>query len=104
MDTIRLGRVLRALRLRKGWRQQDLAVAAGVSQSTISLIERGHSGGLSIDTVGRTFTAVEARFEVGVSWRGGELDRLLDEDHARLVGATVRLLARRGWTAVVEVT
>ena len=39
-----------------------------------------------------------------MSWRGGELDRLLDEDHARLVGAAVRRLVATGWEIAVEAT
>jgi transcriptional regulator with XRE-family HTH domain len=32
---------LRTLRMRRGWRQQDLAVAAGWSRATVSAIEAG---------------------------------------------------------------
>jgi transcriptional regulator with XRE-family HTH domain len=38
---VQLGRSIRALRRRRDWRQADLAAAAGVSRSLISLIERG---------------------------------------------------------------
>jgi hypothetical protein len=37
-----------------------------------------------------------------VSWRGGALDRLVDEDHAFLVDAVVRRLRALGWAVVVE--
>jgi hypothetical protein len=39
-----------------------------------------------------------------VSWRGGELDRLLDDDHARLVTEIVRRLVHLDWDVAVEVT
>jgi Holliday junction resolvase-like predicted endonuclease len=53
---------------------------------------------------GGVFGALDARWEPLVSWRGGALDRLLDEDHSRLVAATARRLRERGWTILVEVT
>lgn len=104
MDDIRVGRILRALRRRRGWTQRQLGDRAGLSQQAISLIERGHGSELSGSTMRRVFATLDARWEPTVSWRGGQLDRLLDEDHAQLVGQTVRLLAARGWRAAVEVT
>jgi transcriptional regulator with XRE-family HTH domain len=104
VDDVRLGRILRALRRRKGWRQADVAAAAKVSQSTISLIERGHLQTLSIRVVRGVFAAVEARFEASVTWRGGALDRLLDERHARLVEAMAAALVAGSWEVHIEVT
>lgn len=100
----RVGLILRALRLRKGLRQADVAAQAGVSQSTASRAERGHLGSLSLDGTRRLLAAVDARAELDVRWRGGELDRLVDERHARLVAATGALLAAWGWTVFTEVT
>jgi transcriptional regulator with XRE-family HTH domain len=104
VDDIRIGRLLRALRRSRGLRQSDLAAAAGVSQSLISLIERGHVSQLSIAVVRRIFAVVDARFEGSVSWRGGAIDRVLDERHARLVGAYATELERLGWEVHLEVT
>lgn len=104
MDDVRIGRILRALRRRLGWTQARLASRVGLSQQAISLIERGHGSRLSAATLRRVFGGVDARWEPFVSWRGGELDRLLDEDHARLVGETVRRLTSLGWELAVEVT
>lgn len=85
-------------------RQSDVAAAAGLSQSAVSLIERGHLSTLSIRTVRSVFAAVDARFEGSVTWRGGLVDRLLDERHAQLVGAYATALARTGWDVHVEIT
>jgi transcriptional regulator with XRE-family HTH domain len=104
MDDIRVGRVLRALRRRRGWTQKELGVRARVSQQAISLIERGHGGRLSGETVRGVFAALGARWEPTVSWRGGDLDRLLDEEHARLVGVISRRLRDAGWDVAIEVT
>ena len=104
MDDVRIGRILRTLRQRKRWRQQDVADAAGVSQSEISLIERGHLATVSIRVLRVVFAAVDARFEGIVTWRGGLIDRLLDDGHARLVGAFATELARLGWEVHLEVS
>lgn len=104
MDDVRVGRILRALRRRRGWTQRHLGDRLGLSQQAVSLIERGHGSRLAGSTMRRAFGALDARWEPIVSWRGGHLDRLLDEDHAALVGQTVRLLASHGWRAQVEAT
>jgi hypothetical protein len=67
-------------------------------------VERGHGSRLSGATLRRLFAAVDARWEPVVSWRGGEIERLLDAQHARLVGAVVRDLGRRDWIVEMEVT
>jgi transcriptional regulator with XRE-family HTH domain len=104
VDDLRVGRALRALRLRRGWRQADLAVAAGLSQSTISLVERGHWTRLSVSAVRTAFAALDARLDGAVSWRGGALDHLLDEGHAALVGEFGGRLRRERWTIEIEAT
>jgi transcriptional regulator with XRE-family HTH domain len=102
VDDVRLGRILRALRRRRGLTQSQLGARVGLSQSAISMIERGHGSTFSGATLRRVFAALDARWEPTVSWRAGELDRLLDEDHARLVAATVRQLIAAGWDVVPE--
>ena len=68
------------------------------------MIERGHSAGCPVATLRRVFAALDAGVEIQVSWRGGELDRVLDRRHADLVGLTVVLLRRYGWLTELEVT
>lgn len=70
----------------------------------VSLIERGHVSTLSLRAVRRVFRAVDAGFECQVVWRGGDLDRVLDERHAQLVGAVADRLASTGWEARIEAT
>jgi transcriptional regulator with XRE-family HTH domain len=104
VDDVRVGRILRALRRRHGWTQKELGQRAKVSQQAISLIERGHGRRLSVETMRRVFGALDARWEPTVSWRGGDLDRLLDAEHARLVGEISRRLIEAGWEVALEVT
>jgi transcriptional regulator with XRE-family HTH domain len=100
-----VGRALRALRRRRALRQSDLGEAAGVSQSLVSRAERGHFDTLSIRTLRALFGVLDARCSVTPWWRSGELDRLLDEDHAALSAVGVEMLSAFGWESVdVEVT
>jgi hypothetical protein len=50
------------------------------------------------------FAALDARWEPTISWRGGALDRLLDERHAARIALVVELLGDRAWKFEVEVT
>jgi transcriptional regulator with XRE-family HTH domain len=104
VDTIRLGRGMRALRRRRGWRQADLAAAAGVSRATVSRIELGLSDRLTIRTLEAVAVAAGARLEIRLSWNGEALDRLLDTSHARLVEAVVSSLDTLGWETAPEVS
>ena len=104
MHDERFGRAIRALRRRQGLRQVDVARRAGVPQSTVSAVERGHIDGLLVRTVRAVAQAVDAAWDPAVRWRGGELDRLLDEEHARLVGRAAADLPRFGWEVRLEVT
>jgi transcriptional regulator with XRE-family HTH domain len=100
----RIGRSLRALRHRLERRQVDVGRVAGVSQDLVSLAERGLIGRLQVDTLGALADAVGAELVVGLRWRGGDLDRLLDEGHAVLVGRTAESLEGAGWIVRPEVT
>jgi len=104
MRDIEAGRVLRTLRLRRGWTQRQVATAADVSQSTVSKVERGRLGTFSLDTLRRLFATLDASADVLVRWRGGELDRLVDRRHAALVESTVQRLRAAGWLTLVEVS
>jgi transcriptional regulator with XRE-family HTH domain len=104
MDWIRIGLAFRALRIRRGWRQQDLALRAGVSRSLISAVERGGAGEVTLSTLVRIATALDCRLDVGVRWRGEQLDRLLDSAHAALVEQSVAVLTASGWEVAVEVS
>ena len=104
MDMGRIGRSIRALRMRRGWRQADLATRAGVARSVVGRIERGERPGLTVDALDAVVAALGAIAEIRVLWQGERLDRLLDESHARLVELVVRHLRELGWDVAVEVT
>lgn len=85
-------------------RQRDLARKAGVSQSTVSSVERGRGGTLTHDTLTTIAASVDGRIRVELTWRAGELDRLIDEDHASLSAFVAGILRTCGWEVHAEVT
>lgn len=105
MDDQRVGRALRAVRIRKGLRQLDCATAAGVSQDAVSRLERGLLGGMTVERIRAIGEAVGMLLELEPRWQGGELDRLLGARHSALHEAVARRFARLGgWTLVPEAT
>jgi transcriptional regulator with XRE-family HTH domain len=105
MDDRRLGLALRAIRVRKGWRQLDLSVRTGVPRSTVGQIERGRLGSMRFATIRAVADALDARIDVTVRWHGGDLDRLLNARHAAMQEGIARLFAAvEGWIAEPEVS
>ena len=105
MSDQRLGSIVRFLRLRRRWRQADLAARAGVSQSAVSRLERGHLGTLTLDAIRRVLAALDARADVVVRWRGGDLERQLSAAHSRLHEQVARRLGSlSGWEFAPEVS
>jgi transcriptional regulator with XRE-family HTH domain len=102
MDLVRTGLSVRALRRRRGWTQTELGLRAGCSRSEISRIERGQV--FHLERTERALAAFGARLSIRVLWRGEELDRILDRDHALLVESMVALLSAYDWIAVPEAT
>jgi transcriptional regulator with XRE-family HTH domain len=105
MEDQRTGAALRALRLRRNLRQSDLAKAAGVSAPTISRMERGHLGKLSLATIRSVAAALDMRLDVVPRWRGGDLDRLLNARHSAMHEAVARMFeGMPGWSFAAEVS
>lgn len=104
MDPIRFGLSIRALRRRRRWTQEELGRRAGLSRSAISRIERGSGDALSVHVLRDVTGVLGARIRMQVLWQGEELDRLLDEGHARIVEYVIRLLDSEGWSVAPEVT
>jgi transcriptional regulator with XRE-family HTH domain len=105
MDDMRIGRVFRAVRLRRGWTQAQLGARAGVSAPTISRVERGHIDRTPLDTLRCIGTALEIRVTLTPSWRGADVDRLLAAGHSamhELLAANLERLP--GWVFRPEVS
>jgi len=99
-----IGRVHRALRKRLGLTQASLSRKASVQRNKISEFERFDFSRVTVRELDRCFTAMDASLRFWAEWNGAALDRLLDEGHARLVGAVADLLRDLGWQVEFEVT
>jgi transcriptional regulator with XRE-family HTH domain len=102
MNSVRLGRVGRAIRLRSRLTQADVAGRARLSRSTVSLFERGKWDGLTARAIEAIVGALGARLDTRLSWNGPEMDRLIDANHAALSASVKRRLERWGWLVRVE--
>lgn len=97
-----LGRLFRMTRFRRGWTQQELATRARISASAISRIEGGLGYRYRVAVVQRHGDALGLRVELNVSGRGGEVVRLLDDEHAAIVEHVARMLTDAGWLVESE--
>lgn len=105
MDDMAIGSAIRAVRIRRGWRQLDLAIAARVSQSTVSRIECGQLGEVPVATLRRVVEPLAIRVTLDVRWLGGELARLIGGRHSAMHEEVARLFETLPeWTTSPEVT
>src|SRR5574337_1079118 len=105
MQDLAVGGAFRAVRLRRRWRQLDVAGAAGVSRSLVSLIERGHLDRLPLAQLRRIASVLDIRLDVVPRWRGGELERLINAGHSAPHEEVARYLGQvGGWELTPEVS
>jgi transcriptional regulator with XRE-family HTH domain len=106
MDDQRFGSAVRAVRIKRGWRQQDLADRARVSPSTISRLERGHLDAVPLRTLRAIASALDVRVDIVARWRAGDLDRLLNARHSALHEQVARMFRDRlpDWVIEPEVS
>ncbi len=83
MNFLPTGRLLRMLRIRRGWRQDDVSTRSGLSPAAISRQELGNVGSLA--ALERHAAAFSLRLDVRILGRAGALVRLGDEEHAAIV-------------------
>jgi transcriptional regulator with XRE-family HTH domain len=92
VDDQRVGSAFRAVRIRRGWTQAELAQRCAVSASLISLIERGHMDTLSLRMLRRIAGELEIRLDLHARMRTGDIDRILNAGHAAMHEALARYL------------
>jgi len=75
-----------------------------VSRGLISLIERGRIEEVTIRRLRRAARELDAEYIAVLRWRAGDLDRLMDEGHAALVGRAAAILRADGWEVRIELS
>ncbi|HEY7589540.1 MAG TPA: helix-turn-helix domain-containing protein [Candidatus Limnocylindrales bacterium] len=96
----RLGRELRGSRLRRRRTQAQVGAIVGVAQSTISRMERGRGGSLSMDVWQRSFTAVDR--ELAIVPNRDALEEPSDAGHLAMQELVLRLGRRAGYQGSFE--
>jgi len=105
MDDIGFGRLIRLARIRRGWRQLDLAAAARVSPSAVSRLERGELAATSLAAIRRVAATLDIRVELLPRARAAAIDRALNARHAALAEyVTGWISGLPGWTCRPEVS
>lgn len=102
MDRVKIGNTFRVIRVELCLRQTDVAERAGVAQQTVSDLECGRFGTLSVDTYCQIAAALDADIPLAPHWRGPRLDRIRDQRHAVLQNRMVSMLAGMGWQVGTE--
>ncbi len=93
------------MRRRLGLRQVDVAKLARVSVTAVSLIERGQIGTISLARARRVAEVLEIRLDLDATWRGGELERLVNSRHAALHDVALAMFETvTGWEVAPEVS
>jgi transcriptional regulator with XRE-family HTH domain len=105
IDDLRFGILVRGARIRRDWRQVDLAQSVGVSDATISRVERGHLDAVALGTIRAIARALDIRVELLARSRSADLDRLVSAKHAALAESVLKwLVGFDGWTVRPEVS
>lgn len=104
MNDLAIGRVFRRIRQRRGWRQQDVAARARISDSLYSELERGQFDGVSLGRIRRVAAVLEIDLFIEPRWRGAALDRVLSGRHASMTEAVAEMLVKSGWDVRPEVS
>lgn len=100
MFSVATGRVLRMLRLRRNWRQSDVAKKAGISSSAVGRHENGIIG--SFPAIEKHAAVFALRVDVRMTGRAGDLVRLADEEHARIVEMVAGWFRAHGFQTETE--
>ena len=102
MDASKVGRSVRALRVRANLRQADVETAAGVPRAVVARIERGDLAGVRLGQLLAVAGSLDADLEVLIRWNGTELDRLVNAGHSAMHEVAAGVLLAAGWEAVPE--
>lgn len=99
-----MGRFVRRLRHRRGWRQVDLSERTRRPRSALVNLEAGRIGRLTLDTIRGFAEALGARLTIDLTSGASDPRLLIDAGHAFLQEHWKRRLERWGWLVRAEVS
>src|SRR5664280_896929 len=95
---------MRAVRIRRGMSQAQVAATAGIARSAVSEIEHGCLDGATLGLIRRVASVLGVSLPFEPRWRGPDLAKLLDERHTACVRTVVDRLTAMGWQTLPEHT
>lgn len=96
VDSDRLGTVFRVVRIRRNWRQEDVAARARVSRATVARIEQGRAGTVTLGAIEAVAASLEIQLRILTRWHGSEAHRLVNAGHAAMHETMARFGGERG--------
>jgi transcriptional regulator with XRE-family HTH domain len=99
-----IGRLVRALRQRRGWRQDDLSDRARRPRSALVSLEAGRLDRLTVGALRDFAHALDARLVITMEPASGSARVLLDAGHAFLQNLWKGRLEQWGWLVRAEVS
>jgi len=102
MDGSRIGRGLRAIRIRANSTQKEVADGAEVPRAVIAAVERGYLAKVRVEQLLAIALELRADIDIVLRWNGTELDRLLNAGHSAMHELVVGMLTAAGWEVVPE--
>ena len=102
MNSSRIGRGLRAIRIRTNLTQPVVAARAGVPRAVVARIERGDLARVRVEQLLALAAALRADIDIVLRWNGTDLDRLLNAAHSAMHELVVGILTAAGWEVVPE--
>jgi len=105
VNDAQLGAALRAVRIRHGLTQGEVAVAAGVPRSVVGMIERGRIADRNLRGIRAMAAALDCTIALAARWQGGDLGRLMNARHSAMHEAlATRFGSLVGWSMEPEVS
>jgi transcriptional regulator with XRE-family HTH domain len=104
MDASRLGRGLRAIRIRASLTQAEVATRAYVPRAVVARVERGDVARVRVEQLVAIAIALQGDIDVVLRWNGTELDRLVNAGHSAMHEVVVGILTAAGWEVAPEVS
>jgi transcriptional regulator with XRE-family HTH domain len=105
MDDARIGSTIRAVRVRRRLRQEDVAARAGTSRGTVGSLERGGLSAVHVGTLRRVAFVLGLQLSIDLRSPRGDLARVVNAAHADLHEIIAcHLASLPGWTWRPEVS
>jgi transcriptional regulator with XRE-family HTH domain len=103
LSSVRLGIIIRDIRMALRWSQRDLSLRSGVSQSWVCEVERGRAADVTLSMADRLLAAMGAELNLHAAAPFLAESRQRDPAHSQCAAHVARRLEAAGWRVATEV-